>query len=349
MCYLKVTDTCQLDCAHCFTNGKNGTKGWYNVEATKDFFSRLHDMYPNLVGNISFHGGEPLIAPTEIIFDVWYHVRKLFPDIWWSIQTNLTFNLTSEKRRVLEEVCEKSWGTSWDVGIRWTTPQMEEVWEKNVKELANDGHDITVMVSVSQSVIDMEPIEIINKMIDLGVKHINFERITKDGSAVKSIGVIPTNKDQDKWFLKMWEQSVENKTYEKIDNMFFDSILTEIVFSTHAGCRCRQCEQKVITINANGSVGGCPNGAVTNTFGTIYDDIFDLLYSEGRMCNISNETQRPNACYSCPVFETCNGDCYQLEFEDGVCPAPKSLMIHLKENKDIELFKKFLNGFQGQE
>jgi len=348
MVYLKTTETCQLNCEHCFTSGTNGKKGWFDVEATVDFFHRLHSMYPNIVGNISFHGGEPLIAPTEMLFDTWNRTKDLWGGVWWSVQTNLTFPLTSEKKRVLTEICGKSWGTSWDSGIRWTDTKMEELWERNVKELADDGHDITVMVSVSQTVIDMEPIDIINKMISLGVKHVNFERITSDGNAVGAEGLIPSNYDQDKWFLKMWEQSKEHQTYDKIDNMFFDSVLTEVIHNTHAGCRCRQCEQKVLTLNANGSVAGCPNDH-TNTFGTIYDDIFDLLNSEGRMCNIIAENTKNAACYTCPVYDTCNGDCHQLAWEGDVCPAPKSLMLELNENKDIPLFKQFLNGFVGQE
>jgi radical SAM protein with 4Fe4S-binding SPASM domain len=188
-------------------------------------------------------------------------------------------------------------------------------------------------------------------MADLGIKYINFERVTPNGNALEHIddGIMPGNKNLDKFFLKMWEQSVENETYKYINNMFFDSILTQMVHSTHAGCRCRQCEQKILTINADGNIGGCPNSAVEKTFGTIDDDIAELMTSPGRMCNINAESIRMPACFTCEVFDICNGDCHQLAWEGNVCAAPKSLMEHLKNNNDQELFKKFLDGFMGQE
>ena len=353
MCYLKTTDTCQLNCDHCFKNGSNGKKGWFDVDATIDFFKRLHAYHPDYDnGNISFHGGEPMLAPTEMMFDVWREVKDLWPNIFWSVQTNLTFPLHNNKVDVLETICNKSWGTSWDKGIRWPDINKELLWESNVKQLAKDGHDITVMVCLSGKVVnEIEPIEIINKMADLGIRNINFERVTPNGNALGHIddGIMPGNENLDKFFLKMWEQSVEHETYKYIHNMFFDSILTSTIYDTHAGCRCRECEQKILTINADGTIGGCPNSAVEKTFGTIHDDIETLMLSPGRMCNIQSEIIRHPMCYTCKVYDVCNGDCHQLAWEGNVCAAPKSLMTHLKNNKDNELYKKFLDGFMGQE
>lgn len=351
MVYLKTTDTCQLHCDHCFTNGKNGKKGWFDVPATIDFFKRLKEYHPEYEnGNISFHGGEPLLAPPELLFEAWNGIKDLWPNIWWSIQTNLTFPLTDKKIEVLEVICEKSWGTSWDKGIRWPDLNKEMLWESNVRRMADEGHDITVMVCLSSSVVyKMEPIDIINKMADLGIKHINFERITPNGNAVRNPDIMPSNKDQDAWFLKMWEQCKEFETYKYIDNMFFDSILSSFVHKAQTGCRCRQCEQKILTINADGTIGGCPNGAVEKQFGTIHDDINTLMTSPGRMCNIQSEIIRNPICWSCDVYDTCNGDCHQLAWEGSTCAAPKSMMQEMNKNQDIVLFKKFLNGFVGQE
>ena len=215
MVYLKTTDTCNLNCSHCFTNGSNGQKGWFDPLATINFFERLKKFNPELDhGNISFHGGEPLIAPTELLFETWNGVKDLWENIWWSTQTNLTFPITSGRLDVLETICEKSWGTSWDKGIRWPNKKLETLWENNVKDFSADGHDITVMVSVSKNIIEMEPIDIINYLHSLGIKHINFERITNNGNAVINDSIIPSNIELDKWFLKMWEQSKEHKTYE---------------------------------------------------------------------------------------------------------------------------------------
>jgi radical SAM protein with 4Fe4S-binding SPASM domain len=351
MVYLKTTDTCQLNCDHCFTNGVNGKKGWFDVEKTIDFFTRLKEFHPENYDSaiISFHGGEPLLCPPDMMLEAWEAINGLWDNIHWSVQTNLTFPLTDAKIEILEKVCEKSWGTSWDKDIRWPDINKELLWESNVKRMAAEGHQITVMVSVNKAAVQMEPIDIINKMAALGVQHINFERITLNGNATRNPEIMPENIELDEWFDRMYAQCVEHKTYKYIDNMFFDSILTQLVHSTHAGCRCRECEQKILTINADGTVGGCPNGAVESQFGHINDEIPDLWYSEGRMCNIQSEVVRHPMCYSCPVFDLCNGDCHQLGWQGPVCAAPKTLMTKLKKEQDVETYKLFLNGFVGQE
>lgn len=353
--YIKTTDTCQLNCDHCYTNGSNGKKIDFNVAKSINFFHRLHKVNPHIQsGHFSLHGGEPLVCPTEKIFEFWNGVKDLWPKLWWSMQTNLTYKLTDDKVRVMTEICEKSWGTSWDYNIRWKAPKQESLWEENVKALIKEGHDLTVIISLTKNLLNsIEPIELIDKMISLGFKHINFERITATGNALENspLNMIPTNIELDQWILKMWEQSKTYKTWDYIENLFLNSILSSLVHNTHSGCRSRECEKKILTLNANGTIGGCPNSAVENTFGSIDDDILSLLYSEGRMCNISTEATRNSICNSCEVFDICNGDCHQLGWQDEICAAPKSLMINAKrdafENQKLHL--QMLNGFMGQE
>ena len=56
--YLKTTDTCQLNCDHCFTNGNNGQKGWFNPKQTIHFFNEIKKYVPTYNGgHFSFHGG----------------------------------------------------------------------------------------------------------------------------------------------------------------------------------------------------------------------------------------------------------------------------------------------------
>ena len=149
--------------------------------------------------------------------------------------------------------------------------------------------------------------------------------------------------------VRLWDATVATQSYKYFSNTLFDSVLTSFVHTTHSGCRCRSCEQKIFTLNADGTIGGCPNSAVDNTFGFITDDIVDLLGSEGRMQNIVCESQRNPNCYGCEVFDICNGDCHQLAWQDNVCAAPKSLMKKLKAEKDYVLYKDILNKFIGAE
>ncbi len=349
--YLKTTDTCQLNCAHCFTNGKNGAKIFFNPKQTIRFFQGLKRLIPKYEkGHFSFHGGEPMLCPTELMFEAWEGIKDLWPNLWWSTQTNLTYKLTPDKLSVFETICKKSFGTSWDYNIRWENKKQQDLWEDNVRTLIQDGHELTVMVSLNNALIkEKEPIKIIEYMANLGVQHLNFERITNNGNAVLHNDLIPSNLELDAWLLRMWEQTKEHKTWEYIDNMFMDSVLSSMVHGTYSGCRSRQCEQKIFTINASGTIGGCPNDATTNYYGTIFDPIETIFFNPRRMCNIQKEAVRHPVCSTCEVYDICNGDCHQLGWQGDVCAAPKSLMKSLKQQNQFHLYKDVLNGFMGQE
>jgi hypothetical protein len=66
---------------------------------------------------------------------------------------------------------------------------------------------------------------------------------------------------------------------------WFDNELIETVYEkfekgfTDSGTFCRDCEQKIFTINADGTISGCPNSAPEFSYGTINDDIQTIINS----------------------------------------------------------------------
>lgn len=350
MIYLKTTETCQLNCKHCFTNGTNGRKIYFDPDKIIDWFHKLHKVAPNMQGgNIAFHGGEPFLAPLEDMRKVWEACKDLWPNIWWSTTTNLVFKLTDDHRAFLKEACPQGISTSWDKNMRFDNEKQEQLWRTNLTTLLEDGHNITLNISVNRDIVNMDPKELLTFIKDLGVQWVQFERITPDGNAVQNFEITPSNKELDKWMLDLWNASIELESHKYFGNLLFDSVLSSFVNATHSGCRCRSCEQKIFTLNADGTIGGCPNSAVNFTFGTIDDDIVDLLGSEGRLENITCESQRNPNCYECEVFDICNGDCHQLAWQGDICAAPKSLMKHIKQENNMKLYNTVLNGFIGAE
>jgi radical SAM protein with 4Fe4S-binding SPASM domain len=127
-----------------------------------------------------------------------------------------------------------------------------------------------------------------------------------------------------------------HETYQTIKPKYKD-VLLEGVYSSitkgiHGGVRCRDCEQKIFTINADGTVAGCPNAAVGNGFGDISQPIRTLLSARGRINNITCEIERDPRCYTCDVFDICNSDCHQLKWQGDICAAPRTLMQRLKND-----------------
>lgn len=322
--YVKATETCNLNCKHCFTSGSSGAKIFFNPNKTINFLHRLlRDANPHHL-KVVFHGGEPMLAPVADLWSV-YHSLKEEGRVSFSMTTNLVYALTQEKLDFIQTVCKDGMGASWDYDIRFANDRQKVVFEENSRVLTKII-DMTLMVSITHRLIqEKEPIEIIQYARDLGYKYILFERITENGNALLNAGIRPSNEDQDRWLKLMWDQSIQYKTYDHIGNLLLSEIAEAAANGVHGGNRCRDCEQKLLTINADGTIAGCPNSAPTDHWGHIDQDITSMLKSPRRLEVISCERNRDPRCYTCPAFELCNGDCHQLPWEGEICAAPKTI------------------------
>jgi radical SAM protein with 4Fe4S-binding SPASM domain len=168
----------------------------------------------------------------------------------------------------------------------------------------------------------------------------SLERLTHNGNANLYPDIFPSNLDQDAWFLKMHHQIQEHNARDWFENEFMEDIYSKFESNfTRGGTFCRDCEEKLFTINADGTIAGCPNSAPEQNFGHITHSLEDLLTNPVRLNNISCERSRNPNCYSCEVFDVCGGDCHQLAWQGDVCGAPKSLMRYLKGNRKVWTIK----------
>ena len=137
----------------------------------------------------------------------------------------------------------------------------------------------------------------------------------------------------------MYNDTVETGIYTDIKNNYLSSILYPYVFGSFTGCRSRECAQRVMTINANGSISGCPNSAHKVIFGSINNSFEDVLKAPLRKNEIIKE--QVSKCMQCEYLDRCNGDCYQLTYDDE-CYSPKSLYKLLEKLPSPALLKKIV-------
>lgn len=328
--YLKTTETCNLNCKHCFTNGINGPKIYWQYKKVAEWIKRFTSVNKGTL-HCEFHGGEPFLAPVEEMQYVWNECKDLWPEITWGITTNLVFKLTQEHIDFIKGPLNGRIGTSWDPKIRFDNEKQSDLWFKNVRTLLNEGVTIKLFVSVTQDTINIEPIHLLSWIKSLGVQEVSFERLTGNGSANKHPEIFPSNLDQDQWFLKMHKQSQQYEARDWFENEFLETIYNKFEKNfIKGGTFCRDCEEKLFTINADGTLSGCPNAAPEFQFGHIDQDIKEMMMSNKRVENIACERSRDPRCYTCDVFDYCGGDCHQLSWQGDICGAPKSLMRFLK-------------------
>jgi len=328
--YIKTTETCNLNCDHCFTNGKNGRKIYFHPESIADWCNRVKQYQPNANAHFEYHGGEPFLAPIEDMWKFYNLTQEHWPNATYGITTNLVHKLTPAKLEFIEKVLDNRIGTSWDPEIRFENQKQIDLFESNIKLLLDRGCTIKLFVSLTRDCVNIEPIKLLEYVKGLGVQEMDIERVTSNGLATKNLSVFPSNVEMQEWFLKMHEQMIEYNARHWFHNGFMENVYAKFEKGfTKAGTFCRDCEQKLFTINADGTIAGCPNSAPTDAWGHVMDDVATSLNAPKRCGIIAEELARDPRCYDCPVYKYCGGDCHQLAWEGDICPAPKLLMKEL--------------------
>jgi radical SAM protein with 4Fe4S-binding SPASM domain len=330
MFYIKTTETCNLNCAHCFTSGKNGKKIYFQPEKVARWVNSVKDYQPTATAHFEFHGGEPFLAPVSDMWKFYNLTKDKWPGATYGITTNLVHKLTEEKLEFMDIVLNKRIGTSWDPNIRFENKKQENLFEDNIALLLERGYTIKLFVSLTRDTVAIEPIDLMRYLKNLGVQEVAIERVTSNGYAKKNLFVFPTNLEMQEWFLKMHHQIKKYDARHWFDNEFMESVYTKFENGFNkSGTFCRDCEQKLFTINADGSIAGCPNAAPEEYYATLDDDPKTVIESQKRCGIIMSELQRDPRCFDCNMYKYCTGDCHQLEWEGNICPAPKLLMQEL--------------------
>ena len=124
------------------------------------------------------------------------------------------------------------------------------------------------------------PKDIADYMHTLGITEISYERLTHNGNATINLDIFPHNRDLNDWWVLMHETTQGHPVANGFLNTIYDKFDHGEMFS---GTFCRDCEQKLHTINADGTVAGCPNAAPTDWYGTIDTPALEVRQSPKRM------------------------------------------------------------------
>lgn len=326
--YVKTTGTCNLDCQHCFTNGKNGDKTQFDPEVTAEWVKAFMAKYPTDTHyHMEFHGGEPFLVPLEKLKRYADQFVE-HPHVSMCANSNLTFKLTDAHIAFIQKYFNGYIGTSWDHWIRWSNDKQFQLWKRNLELLKDNGVIIALKASVSRQLLTMTPDWFLDQMEALAVDEVSLERLTMDGSAQCNVGIFPDNEEQDNWYLALYQRykARQGRVRIKTLDIIEDKLKTNRV---KVDTNCRNCEQNLVTINSDGSLSGCPNAAAALHHAKLEDGVDAFLSSDGLIQEITSELTWGDTCLSCDVFDLCGGDCHRLPWQNGRCGGLKNTLRHL--------------------
>lgn len=326
--YVKTTGSCNLNCGHCFTSGRNGDATRFDPIATAQWIKELRTTFaPGTHTHLELHGGEPFLVPLELL-ETFAGQFTGEVDLSMGAQSNLTFTIKDQMVNFIRTELNSYIGTSWDPWIRWEHEKQYQLWRSNLDLLNASGIQVGLLVSMCKNLIDQKPEWFLEQMEALPVTQVSLERLTLSGNATRDPSIFPDNEDQDNWYLELLKlyQTGQYRVKIKTLDILIDKIKYHVV---KTDTNCRNCEQNLVTINSNGTLGGCPNVASTHRHAHIRDSVETFLKSPDRIEEIVKELDFSDVCVRCDVFDLCGGDCHRLAWQGYRCAGLKNTLRYL--------------------
>ena len=338
--YIRVVQSCNLDCTHCFTNGNKDPFKLAQLDDVKNYLLAIRENVNPQKAVFYIHGGETFLAPLEYLKKVNDFIREIFFDIKFNIvpQTNLLFKVDEEFIQFVKDEYDSEMGISWDYKIRYDNSKKslsENRFLENLKLIFTNNINVAISITVQKHLLELDPIEMLDKFA--GAKSIDFELLTIFDE--KTQGLKVSNIKWAKFLKKIVDYYIENNTTWSLPqiDLFTKSIKENKLYR----CKCDCCNNRTFTLNPNGTVGLCPDKTYYEPISTAKEmkQDWDSFLSAALPRIAYREAQKVNPlCLKCEFYDICGGNCEESLFVEGEdeCPLSKSVIKYQIEN--IELF-----------
>lgn len=319
--FIKPLEICNLNCRHCYN--QNHTE-YLGLDILINFLNNCNMKFKD--NYFILHGGEPMLNNIN-------YLNKLvdnFPDNKWRITTNLCYELDDEKISFLKKLNQVR--VSFDIGIRFNNIKNLLLWYKNIKILNDNNIHIILNICLTSTFINkIHPLKLLRFLKSLKIKEYRFERITETGNAKINNYLIADYLQLDNWLCLLYKY---NKL-DKFKNIYcgeFKMILHGILNHPNY-CYGIECCKSVLTVNSNGTIGGCPNEARDNIFGNIKSNLDDIIMEASKFLN-NNCKFHKTECLTCEFFSRCREYCRAFNWQNNICPYPKKLSNIIYEERE---------------
>lgn len=322
---IHLTNKCNLSCEYCFMKGYHKDDSYYH-DMDFDTFKKSIDLIaktdPNKVRAVLFTGGEILTRKKEFLEQcaryAWEHLGGT--NMGLGIQTN--FTLMDDELLEMFKYYGFSISTSFDTHKLeldkrgFTEDQKNNIIDKLVK-LNNSVGECGFIMVLNEDNIDSFPEtwEYLDKL-NLAQKFACL-RVVENGSF--------EYKDMKSFSKKIidivYKISLKNNKIERLFEEDCGYMVEESTAREHHLCSCGDCTANSMTIYPDGSIATCfydkkhPNWHYNNVHNmTSENDAFDL-----RDCDSYRELRKElheiteKNCKNCPIFEPCEGPCWETQ------------------------------------
>lgn len=365
LAYLKPTNFCNVDCAHCYLPA--------SVRANKDRMSEdtLHKVMVFLremkeAGRhekvtILWHGGEPLVLPVSYFKMASKIIDEHFnrDEIEESIQTSL-IPYKPAHAEIIKTRFNGFVGSSMDFNSRilhGSPEEYQELWMKKVAMARNDG--LVVVPGMVPSKKDCYNTEYIyNWFKDREFWIWTMDRYSNVG------GILPdfsTNREHSKFLIELFDLVVKD-IREKGEAPFIKTVAAAIggILYDSPGDRWGgTCQSDFVVINPDGHLNNCPDkDSFEKSYGNLFQGFESFQQSPLRKkwIRIQQVGHRIDDCYSCENASWCKSGCpitgnaCSIGGEQDDCSGFKTFINHVRkfisvspENK--ELLSRYMDNY----
>lgn len=332
-----VGNRCNLKCKYCYYDEHHSEQMSINdIRKVLTSMSKYAEICNDNHVIITWHGGEPMLFGLDGYKEIVAIQKQLYPiNFVNKMQTNATL-ITDEWCNFFKENNFKV-GISFDIDEDVHNHNRDNSYDKviqSIKLMREYDLPISTLTVCSFALLEKNPVYLLDKIIDLGVKNFDFKPFYNKG-----IDIEQYNHKYCNFIIKLFEY------FLKIDNpnlhfRLLYSTIDKILGAPQGGLCVFNKECGVFpSINYDGNIYACDNYDDMNLpsyIGNILsDDIYDIFNSEHykKVKNRFNAFKTRTKCLDCEVFDLCHGGCpntSDININDMLyCSAYKSIFKYV--------------------
>ncbi|SFV85797.1 hypothetical protein MNB_SUP05-SYMBIONT-4-1263 [hydrothermal vent metagenome] len=324
--HINVTRQCQLACSHCYIDQDIRDNGQsMSVDKMQEIANVIGDTY----ADVHIIGGEPTLVSID--------THKQYLPILSKLKNSKIMIVTALQNARAVKVAKlyQNIATSYDPNAR--TEVNNDKWLERVKALRENGNNVHVCASLSQSVINYGVSKTLDEIYQFGFRSVHLAAMVPTENALEET---PDPMATSQAMIESAEWALEKRKTNEEDIFVspFDGLLQGM--SNYDGLRCPAGEQ-CVNIEPNGQIHACvaKGGEVKDINNNSIQSTEEQLSGNSYVLEVAQHNRSRTECFGCEFWTTCKGGCRVLANTDiaknsAECAGFKTFLNYVKEFVD---------------